>query len=408
MLFRMLICVALALPAMAKAAGDQTAGLRPTVFGTFGLTWHASDHLSYRRSLDQARGTRGGRLDTRTDSVLGVQLNARVNDDFDGVVQAVSRQNATGSWQPRLTWAFARFEPVEGFQLRLGRLGLDTMLGFDSRLIGYAYPAVRPSPEGLAMIPVDYLDGADLTLRHLVGKGLLQLKLFSGDSDPDVVLGGTRAELADQRINGLHVGYQGEHIHLRLSHGYSRSRDSAGIAPVLDALRNIPLPQTRAAADAYDMRSARSGFTIFDLSVDDGPLLFMTSLFRFRQPQDKQIIASQRGSRSLLLYRFGRWSPYVGYARMRTDRNDGATGLEGIPGLEPLQAALLEARRRGLFDQRSVSLGVRYDPRPGLALKAQVERVIAGQSPVVDDLRDTSNERRRLTLFSVALDFAFF
>ena len=64
--------------------------------------------------------------------------------------------------------------------------------------------------------------------------------------------------------------------------------------------------------------------------------------------------------------------------------------------------------RRGLFDQRSVSLGVRYDPRPGLALKAQVERVIAGQSPVVDDLRDPSNERRRLTLFSVALDFAFF
>ncbi len=124
-------------------------------------------------------------------------------------------------------------------------------------------------------------------------------------------------------------------------------------------------------------------------------------------PSDSPTLASQWLGQLLLSHRIDRLTPYVAVSAVRTDARDTSTGLEGIPGLEALDAAAKAAIDGGTVNQRAWSAGLRFDVRPGLALKFQVDRVHASESPVVTDIDDPSNRRRRLTLFSFALDFAY-
>src|SRR5215208_2985379 len=56
-------------------------------FGTVGATTHDSDGIEYRRSTGQARGAESGALDFGTNSIAGLQINARLNSQFDVMVQ---------------------------------------------------------------------------------------------------------------------------------------------------------------------------------------------------------------------------------------------------------------------------------------------------------------------------------
>ncbi len=388
-------------------AHAETPSVRLGVFGTLGLTWHSAEHLEYRRSQGQRDGTQGGSLDSGIDSLLGAQMNFRLHDRVDGVVQAISRQSATGSWSPRITWAFARIEPVDSLQLRIGRLGIDATLGADSRLIGYALRTVRPAPELNAIVPMESLDGADLVYLAPIGDDLLRFKVFGGKAEMRFSAQGQEIHLPDVRIFGAQATYIGEHLQLRFARGYGVAMGAGDIQSLIDSLAAIPLPQTTRAAQRLDVDDTRADYTTFDALYDRGPFLAQARIVHFDLPDNHPNLPSQWLGQVLVGYRFGAFAPYVSLSGARTSRRDTRTGLEGLPGLEPLDAAARQAIDGATISQRSLTLGVRYDVRPGLALKFQIDRVHAGRSPVLTHRDDPDNDQRRLTLFSLALDFAY-
>ncbi|MCB1956763.1 MAG: hypothetical protein KDG55_13865 [Rhodocyclaceae bacterium] len=397
----------LLLACSALACHAEAPTVRPGVFGTLGLSWHDARQLSYRSSQTQREGTRGGMLDSGIDSLLGLQLNVQAHERVDGAAQVVSRQHEDGGWLPRLTWAFVRLEPIDSLQLRLGRLGLDTTLGSNSRLIGYAFPAVRPAPELYSGIPIDSIDGADLTYLAPVGDHLFRLKLMAGDTSMHVAAAGQSFRLPDVRVTGAQLTYLGDNLQFRLSKGIAKTLDAGSLAPLVEALRQIPLPQTQTAAQRLDVNDIVTRYTGLDALYDRGPMRLQASLLRFAMPDGHPTLASQWLGQLMLSYRIERFVPYVGVAGARTSRRDTRTGLEGVPGLEALQVAAAGAVDNATLSQRATTIGVRYELRQGMALKFQIDRVHASASPVVTDLADPANDDRRLTLLSMALDFAF-
>src|SRR3954465_10318033 len=90
-------------PGIARAddLGDSRWDVRG--FGTLGATTHGTDGIEFRRNTGQGHGAEADELDFGTDSIAGVQIDARLSSKFDVVLQGVTRQRADGDWSPQVT-----------------------------------------------------------------------------------------------------------------------------------------------------------------------------------------------------------------------------------------------------------------------------------------------------------------
>lgn len=95
-----------------------------------------------------------------------MQASATFDTRWPAQIQTVSRLDNEGKWTPQLSRSFLRYTPSDTLDLCVGRLGVDLYLDGDSRHVGYAFTAVRPSPEVLGMVTQDLFDGLELTLRR--------------------------------------------------------------------------------------------------------------------------------------------------------------------------------------------------------------------------------------------------
>lgn len=388
-------------------ADDEPPRFKLGGFGSLGAAYHGSDGLEYRRVVDQPYGARGGRLDPGLDSVLGVQLNARLTEQFDAVIQAISRRHSDNTWDPGLSWAFLRFSPDESLHLRVGRLGVDSQLNGDSRLIGYSNLAVRPSPELFGANPQDYVDGIDIAWRHPVGETLLSAKAIYGYQAAHVHSNGRQVRIPSNDVGALILGAMHGGLQLRFVYGAARVKNNGDAQALVDGLRATGMAQAVAAAARLDNAGRMTQFGAADAGFDHGPLRLLASVFWQTAPEDAALLVDTRTAYFLAGYRIRAWTPYVTAARTTTSGVSLTTGLPPGPALTPLDQAATAAVSGAQFNQRTAGVGVRWDFAPDRALKFQVDRVHAGLSPVVRDLDSPPRDQRNLTLFSATLDFVF-
>ncbi|RKR07488.1 hypothetical protein C7446_0300 [Kushneria sinocarnis] len=205
---RYLLIVLLALlsgPAQALSGGDR---FSVSGFGTLALAHSNLDEADFVRDIGQPKGAGKG-WSARPDSLLGAQLGIELQETLDVVVQGISRYHDSGDFSPELSWAFARWTPQPGIQLRAGRLGWDVYLLSDSRYVGYAYPWVRPPVDHFGTLQLTHVDGADITFRRPIGSDLVALKLYAGRSSGRIFMGeGFAADFEVDRVYGGHVDYE--------------------------------------------------------------------------------------------------------------------------------------------------------------------------------------------------------
>jgi hypothetical protein len=114
-------------------------------------------------------------------------------------------------------------------------------------------------------------------------------------------------------------------------------------------------------------------------------------------------------------YRFGAITPYVTLARVRVDSSTSDPGLSlgGLPPSLAARAGGLNAALNGLLgsvvQQKSVTLGARWDFARNAALKVQYDRLDLdnGSPGVLSNTQPGFEPGGRVDLFSVTLDFVF-
>jgi hypothetical protein len=394
----------------APAWAEEPSGpIRLGGFGTVGASYHATEGLDYRRSLDQSYGARGGRLDTGLDSVFGLQLNLTVSDSIEVVTQGVTRRNADNTWEPSLNWAFLKFSPDDSWSVRVGRVGVETSHNSDSRLIGYSYLPVRPAPELLGSTPQDWLDGFDVLYRRPVGDALFSAKAFHGYQAARVNggAGAGAVRIPQNDVTGLFFGVIAGDLHVRFGGGIARIRNNGDTQPLIDGLRATGLPSALAAAHQLDAKDRMVRFGLVDAALERGPWRLYAAHFRQDAPDDSVILVDTRSLSALAGYRLGDFTPYATASHVTTSRVAFSTGLPSVAPLDVLDRAALATADGAQFSQRSLGLGVRWDFAPNRALKVQVDRVHAGVSPLVRDTYVPPRNERALTLLSFTFDFVF-
>ena len=397
----------LAFMPLESARADELADSRFAVrgFGTLGATTHGTDGIEFRRNTGQSHGAAADEIDFGTDSIAGVQLDARLSPKFDVVLQGVTRQDAHGDWTPQLTQGFLRWSPDDSFVLRAGRVGYDIYLLAESRQVGYSYLALRPSPEFYGQITNDVIDGADLSFTRRAGRGLIRARVFGGAGSGALAFADRTTTDTRGNVYGATLDYIWRGWTARLAYVQFNYDAGKEVPLLIGALRATQFPSAVAVADDIDKSVYQSDGVQIGVAYDDGPVL---AQLMYGAVTSDSIAGPDFGKfYGLFGYHLDRVTPFVAFASSRDRDPIHDAGLPDIPPLAPLNAAVIATQKATRSTQHTTSLGVRYDFTSHFDLKLQVDRLAITDSSIIFDRRPVPGGPANLTVISAAVDFVF-
>ena len=384
-------------------AGNGNSAFTVRGFGTLGLASSSSSHAEFVRDLSQPVGIKDGQWSGRIDSILGVQANWQATDSVELVGQVVSRLHYDRSHNPEVMWAFAKWEPDPRFSFRAGRIGADFMILADSRLVGYSYLPVRPSPDYFGPLFFSHFDGIDVSAAMPLGEGVLRGKVFGGwtQEKSGGVLGVW--DTSGSPVHGAVLEYVNGPWQFRGNLASIRFAEDMKTGFLTNPLRSIGTPQSIAAAEALQIKDTVTRFLSLGVVYDKGPVLVQGMLNKISN--ETRIVEDSHAGYLLAGYRFGAVTPYAGISRWKTQSVQPPS--TGLPVLHPLNQAYVQFFRAIHVNRTTYSLGMRWDLRADVALKFQWDAVRATRDTLFSVRNFDPEWNGKTDVLSVTLDFIF-
>ena len=375
-------------------------------FGTLGLVYNNDGDADYLRDISQP-DTFGDPLSYTQDSLLGVQFEYRPHPSLGITVQALSKYRYDGSYKPEINWAFVNLRPTPATNLRLGRLGLEAFFRSDSLNIGYSLLWSRP--------PVDYyghqnllrFDGADLTQTFSLGEDNLRIKAFGGwiNLKLPTVLPGEILDMNASPMYGVTGEYQAMDWTVWLGTAHMQSNTSTeSVDTLVESLRLTGIayhvPTAVSLANELDTKGKYYHYYSLGLAREEGPWRIQMAISHL----DSDALSYPDNTAAFLSvgYRIERWTPYVMVAGVTTQTLSINSGL-GSQVDQQIETELAKS----YMDQKTLSVGSRYDLTDKMCLKLQVDRVKSKVNPSLLWANETAAWDGNATLFSTTLDFVF-
>ena len=367
--FKRALPTAILLPTIAAADFDPKVEL--SGFGTLGYSISDSDTAEYRlgKALNGVDSSGSFLLDTR----LGVQLDTRFHEKFSATAQVLFRDDEDGDFTPDLEWAFARWSVSDSWTLRLGRMSLPTFNLSDYREVGYATEFLRPPEDTYAQVPLRRFDGIDLIGHFEFDDVLLSTEILFGRTKENLQ---NNTTVETDALGGVTFSVTKGVAKLRLSHVETRkaqltNQDIIALGDVLTPL--IPLiPSLEEVSATIAPESNHLNFAFSGVSLElDFDRIFLDAEFTWLK--SNSYIGNINGWYVAAGYRYGAFTPYVFTSQLRRSGDSIQYDIPEVEEFEPLQEAL-----DSLFfnpNQATTGVGIRWDFKPDLAFKFQLENI---------------------------------
>lgn len=397
--------VAGALLLIGIAHAELPAGIALHGFGTAALTYHDAHGLEYRRNVSQAEGATAGELEPATDSMFGLQANAKLAEDLQLMVQGMAAQDATGSWKPRTVRALLSYRPSANVLVRAGRFGYESYLLAESPAVGYSYLPIRPAPEFFGLFASDDVDGLDAAVTRQLGPGVARWRVFAGHTTARQSYLRGLAMQTSSMLAGTQLDYSYHAWLFRAGASQIHVRHTADLSPLAEALRATGVPESVTLANRLEGNAHLIRGYQIAAAYDGRPLQGQILLTRV----ESDMIAAPKLQSGVAIvgYRWRSMTPFVSFARSSSFADILPTGLPPLPQLAPLDAAARAVQVSAQVTQSTRSIGVRYDLMPRLDLKLQADRIHLGDTTLVFHTDPTTPAPDHLTLFGLAVDFIF-
>ena len=406
--------------ALAQPTEEAPPNLLFSGFGTIGAS-KASTNFggTFARDVSQVPGPSG--LQLRPDTRVGAQINWRATDTLEAVGQVVLRDRPDSAQSSdSIEWAFVAYRPTPDTTLRVGRLNADLYLLSDFRNVGYGYLSVRPPPDFYGVMSMNNLDGLDISHNWRMGDADWRVKATAGASRYDMMA--LRSRFNDAR--GLTLSRDNDGLTLRgtLATGHL-SVNLPGLELLQQGLSQVALApvasvaaQAKALSSALNFQDIRARYVALGLAYDKHDWLVNAEWMRIST--SNQAI-SGTGTYVMAGRRLGAFTPYVGLSRARS-LSAAATAPNWARDLMPLAPvigmnAVAQAQAVGdiatgvlntyRVDQHTRTLGVRWDIRPNLSLKAQWDWITV--RPLGGVMWGGNSNGGSANVGSVALDFVY-
>jgi hypothetical protein len=227
--------------------------------------------------------------------------------------------------------------------------------------------------------------------------------------DAQLAWGTSDTDLGESEGVGLHQTIDWRALRLKLS--YSRVElEIPGLTDFFDAFELFG-EEGRRVVRRYDLDSKRLHVAGLSVSYDPGDWFVMAEWLGMRSDT---LLGDNAAGYVSAGRRFGTVTPYATFARAKRQHStvvDGLTVSAQPPPLAPLAAGLndvLGLILKSATDQRTLSLGTRWDVTDRIALKAQYDLVdVADGSPGTFTNLEPGFQPGRVDIFSLSLDFLF-
>jgi len=356
------------------------------------------------------------------DSKLAGQADVRFGDRLSAVVQVVSQHRYDNSWTPVVEWANVKYQATPELALRAGRFALPYFLLSESRLVGYASPWVRPPYEAYNVMPITSSDGVDASYRRAFGGANHTLHAYYGTGTVQSPVTKAKSKPAWGFSDTVEVGA------LTLRAGYNKltlDLESASLSGLLNGFQTLGTSLAAVPAAAYQTASAQAlsvtrNYRLNDMKVsalalaasyDPGDWFVMGEALDYK---GFGLISDRKAWYLSGGYRFGSFTPYVGYAAIRSSLGTttqvsavGDAATDAASGA--LNAGLLAVRQSVGYTQHTTSLGLRWDAMKNVAVKAQYDRMqlAAGSAGALANVGAGFVPGGKVNLLTVAVDFVF-
>ena len=410
----------------------QAAETSVSGFGSIGFG-QSDKPYGYQRFISD-RGT------FKRDSVLGVQLDTRLSDEFSVTLQGrlAAPSDRDSGTQASLSWGFVSWRPTNELLLRAGKFRAPLYLNSETSDVGVTFDLARLPAEVYSQSPTDDFTGISASRTWSLGNGELVLDGYWGRADthlrawlrngaPGFGPRGPNFLPIGVELRGLAATWRRGENTLRL--GYTRASVDSH-TPLLFNVRYpfiaIPgLPGTGFYQPVSDPQLgavpmvSRLSIPLVTAGADvmTMPGIRVVAEIGRRIVKDTEVGFDTTGAYVALLRPAGRWTPYLSVAMLRsTGRNLDvyrAVSRNRVPDFVPGAAAINIAQIAAAdaapnFDQRSIALGTSYALSPTRKLKAEWQGVRVGEvSALVDAPPGTDVRRQTLTVLSVSFHVVF-
>lgn len=411
-------------------------------FGTVGAARTSTDD-----ALFNYPGQGGGvdkQMGMEPDTKVGVQGSYKFTNTISGTAQVLTKYRASGQYQPEFEWAFAKWQAMPSLAVRAGRIGAPYFMISDFRDVGYANTAVRPPLDVYGQVPVSSFDGLDVSYQtELMGANVTST-IWGGSSRAEfsssLVSNGSAVDPSVIKIkNSLGLNLQAEldnGLTVRLGHaGGALSVESSVADQIISGARtnfgSVAANDVAAITNTLTTEGVRASFTGIGLAYDQNNIVLATEFTK--RKVKKGYIPSTTGWYALGGYRFGNILPYVIISKLKVDDPNatmpttatlsaiqgGAFGPTAAAGAQRVLGGTQAVLNSQKLEQKTLSVGVRWDFTSSMALKAQFDRVTkpAGSNGLflVPDLgadiakgnSSFLNTKKNINVISVAVDFVF-
>lgn len=366
-------------------------------FGTFGLAVSDLDHPRYRTDqiyTDGIGSTPTAKIDTRA----GLQVGGSPTDRIDVNLQGLLANNHNDETRLAVSWAYAQFELNPEWYLKVGRYRTPWFMYSDTIDVGYAYPWVRPPVELYTTSATFHSDdGLLLQYRRALESGRLQIDMHAGHTSGEAYSRTTHPSHVQLRQIGVSATYSHDAtdwfatvVH---SKEFVRSSTWDGYMAHCAALGN------GAPCNEYSFDNVPA--TQYGLGVrhDDGRWMIASEVAR-NSPGNR----TNEQSLAYYLsagYHLGNVLPYLTYSQLRN------FGPRSETRFDAYLNSVFTYRQTNQPAQRTWSLGARWDARPGIALKAQLDNVRATPPSAGTFASPLPANVHSVNVFSLTLDWTY-
>lgn len=386
-------------------------------FATLGIVVNDNPDLRFRRDVTQADGSYDDEIAWKTDSLIGVQWQSHWSDHFDTTVQLVAKERYNNNLNKAIEWAFVGYRPVDGLDVRVGRLGSDLFMLSEYRQVGYAFPWVRPPQEFYGFLSFYHFDGMDINKRFDLQHGTLNIKLFYGNSDEDYPTADADTPGVNMDFDVAGISFKLEWDDWKFRYSYSHVDINNNVVEGLSAALTsaTPLwPDANRLARDLSTQNKYIAYNEFGIGYDNNEWWAQAEATDLRS--DSSLMPNSRHFYLSIGQRFGAVSVY-GIGGYVGPKNDVPAIIPpaGYPSPVAEQLALLayvtSASLEGVrLEQKSYGLGTRWDFASKMALKLQVEKFdvdVDGSGLWVRNQPVGADIDRTPTVVSLAMDVLF-
>ncbi len=383
-------------------------------FLTLGAVKSGTKNLGYRRDIS-GDGVYDSDWSLKPDTRLGLQGSVEFTEKLNGTIQLIMKDRTQNGAEESVESAYFRYRLLPQVTARVGRIGFQLFMLSDYRDLGFAYLWARPPIEFYAPIAFDYFDGADISYSTPIGAGMLMATFFAGGSDAPLDYDDGNDKLRLNNILGFSGSWELEYwqarftiVSVELDDDFDETLD---IKPFTNAL-SIAAPLWADAASLSEQLRDTEGEVIYysiGISYDKNPW-FLQSEVMFLDSAHS-VLKSYLSRYLSVGFRVRETTLYATIVK-----GNQTEARESIPELPVALISTFETLRQGLqsfydynyIDQKTASIGVRWDIRYDLALKTQWDRTWVDKSggllwhqrfgPSKDEIVDT---------YSINLNYIF-